>query len=226
MQLVKGALVNAIRLKDEATLASGEKMIQEVSLRIVVYWKVESDRRWKVSGNDGNEAVAAMIVGKLPVHHLLDEVLGAADAGADSVEGEAGLVGDVLVGEVVEQAQFGYPAVAVGEGGDGADEEVVGLVVNHVFLGGTFCFVAICDWFVGFGQFDGGEVVAAADVVNRGVAGNGEYPAPEQVLRVECTDVLVGFPEAFLADVLGIGGVGADGLDVEAQLAGVAGGQG
>ena len=43
MQLVKGALVNAIRLKDEASLASGEKMIQEVSLRIVVYWKVESD---------------------------------------------------------------------------------------------------------------------------------------------------------------------------------------
>ena len=43
MQLVKGALVNAIRLKDEATLASGEKMIQEVSLRIVVYWGVESD---------------------------------------------------------------------------------------------------------------------------------------------------------------------------------------
>lgn len=37
MQLVKGALVNAIRLKDEATLASEEKMIQEVSLRIVVY---------------------------------------------------------------------------------------------------------------------------------------------------------------------------------------------
>ena len=64
------------------------------------------------------------------MHHLFEQELCAADAGANGVEGQAGLVGDVLVGEVVEQAQLGYPAVAVGQGGDGADEQVVGLVVR------------------------------------------------------------------------------------------------
>ena len=160
------------------------------------------------------------------MHHLFEQELGAADAGAYGVERQAGLVGDVLVGEVVEQAQLGYPAVAVGQGGDGADEEVVGLVVDHMVLGRDFGLVAFYGGFVGLAELDGGEGAAAADVVYGGVAGDGEEPGPEEVFRVEAADALVGLSQAFLADVLGVCGVGADALDVEAQLSGVAGGQG
>ena len=80
------------------------------------------------------------------------------------------------VGEVVEQAQLGYPAVAVGQGGDGADEEVVGLVVDHMVLGRDFGLVAFYGGFVGLAELDGGEGAAAADVVYGGVAGDGEEP--------------------------------------------------
>ena len=158
------------------------------------------------------------------MHHLFEQELCAADAGAYGVEGQAGLVSDVLVGEVVEQAQFGYQTVAVGQGGDGADEEVVGLVVDHVVLGGDFGLVAFDGWFIGFSELDGGKGAAAAEVVDGGVFGNGEEPGPEEVFGVEAADALVGLAQALLADVLGVGGVGADALDVEAQLAGVAGG--
>ena len=126
----------------------------------------------------------------------------------------------------MEQAQLGYPAVAVGQGGDGADEEVVGLVVDHMVLGGDFGLVAFDGWFIGFSELDGGKGAAAADVVYGGVAGDGEEPGPEEVFGIEAADALVGLAQAFLADVLGVGGVGADGLDVEAQLSGIAGGQG
>ena len=160
------------------------------------------------------------------MHHLFEQEFCAADAGANGVEGQAGLVGDVLVGEVVEQAQLGYPAVAVGQGGDGADEQVVGLVVDHVVLGGAFGLMAFYYGLVGLAELDGGECAAAADMVYRGVAGDGEEPGPEEVFGVEAADALVGLSQAFLADVLGVCGVGADALDVEAQLSGVAGGQG
>ena len=79
-------------------------------------------------------------------------------------------------------------------------------------------------WFIGFSELDGGKGAAAAEVVDGGVFGNGEEPGPEEVFGVEAADALVGLAQALLADVLGVGGVGADALDVEAQLAGVAGG--
>ena len=91
-------------------------------------------------------------------------------------------------------------------------------------LGGTFDLVAFDGGFVCLAELYGGEGAAAADVVDGCVVGDGEEPAPEEVFGVETADALVGFAQAFLADVLGIGGVGADALDVEAQLAGVAGG--
>lgn len=89
------------------------------------------------------------------MHHLFEQKFCAADAGAYGVEGQAGLVGDVLVGEVVEQAQLSYLAVAVGQGGDGADEEVVGLVVDHVVLGGAFGLMAFYDGLVSLAELDG-----------------------------------------------------------------------
>ena len=93
-------------------------------------------------------------------------------------------------------------------------------------LGGDFGLVAFDGWFIGFSELDGGKGAAAAEVVDGGVFGNGEEPGPEEVFGVEAADALVGLAQALLADVLGVCGVGADALDVEAQLAGVACGQG
>ena len=134
-------------------------------------------------------------------------------------------LGNLLIGVIVQQAQLGNAAVSVRQGSYGADEQVVGLVVYHLVLGRVLGLMLSDGRLVCVRQLDRGETVLAPQVVDGRVPGDGEYPCLELIFRVVLAYAQVCLPKAFLADILRIGGVGADGLDIKAERFGVFAGQ-